>query len=445
VLLLEAGPTVGGGMRSCELTLPGFQHDVCSTVFALGAASPFFRGLPLGQLGVRWVHGAASMAHPLDSGQVITLENSLEETARQLGEDGPAYRRLMEPLVENWEKLMETFLGPLPLPPRYPLLAARAGWHLVQSLQGLAERKFRSPAAKALLAGLAGHAVLPLNKIGSAAPGLMLGLLGHSIGWPVVAGGSQVMAEALAGYIRQLGGTVQTDFHVRSLAELPPARAYLFDVTPQQLLAIAGEKLPDRYRRQLERYRYGPGVFKVDYALSEPVPWQASECRRAITLHLGGTLEEIAASEQQMWQGEHPNRPYILFVQSSLFDPERAPAGQHTAWAYCHVPHGSTRDMTAEIEAQIERYAPGFKEVVLARHTKNTADFQAYNANYIGGDIIGGVQDLRQQFFRPVPSLTPYRTPAKGIYLCSSSTPPGGGVHGMSGHLAAKTVLRDFR
>lgn len=445
VLVLEARETVGGGMRTCELTLPGYRHDVCSTVFALGAAAPFFRDLPLQELGVRWVHGEAPMAHPLDGGRAALLKCSLDETSHLLGQDSRNYHNLMAPLVENWQTLIETFLGPLPLTPRKPLLVARAGLKFIQSLQGLAERNFRTEEGRALLAGLAGHAILPISKFGSAAPGLMLGMLGHSVGWPVVAGGSQVMADALASYIHHLGGTIQTGIEVQSLADLPPARAYLFDLTPRQLLAIAGEKLPSGYRRQLERYRYGAGVFKIDYALSEPVPWQTDACRQAITLHLGGTLDEIAHSEDQMWRGEHPDRPYVLFVQASLFDPTRAPQGKHTAWAYCHVPHGSTRDMTAEIENQIERFAPGFKDVVLARHTMNTVDFHAYNPNYIGGDIIGGVQDLRQQFFRPVPSLTPYRTPAKGIYLCSSSTPPGGGVHGMSGQLAAETVLRDYR
>ncbi len=444
VLVLEKSDTVGGGMRTKELTLPGFRHDVCSTVMSMGRATRFFRELPLEEFGVQWIHGQAPLAHPLDGGRAVIMERDLHATADGLGADGKSYLKLMEPLVANWQALLDEFMGPFPLPPRHPFLMARAGVRFLQSAAGLARRTFRSDAAQAFLAGLAGHAILPITKPGTSASGLMLGMLAHATGWPVVAGGAQQLADGMAALFMAEGGEVETGVEVKDLKQLPPARAYLFDVTPRQLLAIAGEQLPAGYRGKLQKYRYGPGVFKIDYALSGPVPWQAPEVSKAITVHVCGSLDEIVRSEDQMWRGEHPERPYVLFVQASLYDPSRAPDGNHTGWAYCHVPNGSTVDMTNSIEKQIERFAPGFRDLILARHTLNTQDMEAYNPNYIGGDIIGGVQDLWQQFARPVPSLNPYRTPLKSVYLCSSSTPPGGGIHGMSGYQAAQAVLHDL-
>ncbi|MFN2195568.1 MAG: phytoene desaturase family protein [Anaerolineales bacterium] len=444
VLILEAADTIGGGMRTKELTLPGFQHDVCSTVMSMGTATSFFRSLPLEKFGVEWVYGQAALAHPLDGGRAVIMARNIDETAAGLGEDAGAYQALMQPLVDHWQALLDEFMGPLPLPPKHPFLLARAGLKFVQSAEGLARRSFKTEAARAFVGGLAGHAIMPLSKPASAASGLILGMLAHAVGWPIVRGGSQKLADAMGAYLSSLDGEIQTGVPVADFQQLPPARAYLFDLTPRQLIQIAGDRLPSGYINQLSRYRYGPGVFKIDYALSGPVPWQAPEVSQAITVHICGSLDEIVQSEAQMWQGEHPERPYVLFVQSSLYDPSRAPQGQHTGWAYCHVPSGSTVDMSGPIEAQIERFAPGFKDLVLARHCMNTQAVQAYNPNYIGGDIIGGVQDLWQQFFRPVPSLSPYRTPLKGVYLCSSSTPPGGGVHGMSGYHAARTALSDL-
>lgn len=444
VLILEAAETIGGGMRTKELTLPGFHHDVCSTVMSMGTATRFFRSLPLEKYGVQWVYGESPLAHPLDGGRAVVMARDVDETASRLEVDASAYRALMRPLVENWQALLDEFMGPFPLPPKHPWLMARAALKFLQSAEGLARRSFKTEAARAFVGGLAGHAILPLTRPATAASGLLLGMLAHAVGWPILAGGSQKLADAMGAYLVSLGGEIQTGVLVKDFQELPPARAYLFDLTPRQLVQIAGDRLPPSYIAALNRYRYGPGVFKIDYALSGPVPWQAPEVGKAITVHVCGSLDEIVHSEAQMWRGEHSERPYVLFVQSSLYDPHRAPQGQQTGWAYCHVPPGSTVDMTGPIEAQIERFAPGFKDLVLARHCMNTQEMHAYNPNYIGGDIIGGVQDLWQQFFRPVFSLSPYRTPLKGVYLCSSSTPPGGGVHGMSGFHAARIALTDL-
>jgi phytoene dehydrogenase-like protein len=442
VLMLEAKDSVGGGMRSAELTLPGFTHDICSAIFPLSVASPFLRSLPLSQHGLEWVHPAAPVAHPLDGGQAVVLERSLKATVQALGEDGPPYRALIEPFVENWQGVVEDLLGPLPLPPKHPFHLARFGLSAIRSAAGLARSRFKGARARAAFAGNAAHSILPLESPGTAAAGLLMSVFAHSVGWPMARGGSGQLANALLSYFCSLGGEVVTDFPVESLDQLPPARAVLLDVTPRQFSQIASERLTPSYRRRLERFRYGPGVFKVDYALDGPVPWSAVECARAATVHLGGTLEELSAAEAAVWRGEHPEKPFVLFVQQSPFDPSRAPEGKHTAWAYCHVPNGSTVDMTAQIEAQIERFAPGFRDLVLARHTYSTRQMQDYNANYIGGDIIGGVQDLRQLYFRPVISLNPYATPLEGVYLCSSSTPPGGGVHAMCGYHAAQAVLK---
>jgi phytoene dehydrogenase-like protein len=441
VLLLEAKATIGGGMRTAELTLPGFHHDICSAIHPLGMGSPFFKTLDLAEFGLEWIQPELPLAHPFDDGTAVALHQSIAETAAQLGEDGGAYRRLFAPLVADWDKIAREFLGPLSLP-RHPLAMAKFGLRAVWPTTTFAKTLFRTERARALFAGLAAHAIMPLEWPLTAAFGLMLGTLGHKVGWPLPQGGSQSIADALAAYLTDLGGEIVTNHEVKSLAELPPARAVLLDVTPRQLLAIAGEALPPGYRRQLENYRYGPGVFKLDWALSEPIPWRAAACRRAGTVHLGPTLDEMALSERVIWQGKVAERPYTLVTQQSLFDDSRAPVGQHTGWAYCHVPNGSTVDMTAAIEAQIERFAPGFRDTILARHTMSTHDFQQYNPNYIGGDINGGVQNWRQLFTRPVPRLNPYTTPLPNVFLCSSATPPGGGVHGMCGYHAAQTVLR---
>lgn len=441
VLVVEAAATVGGGMRTAELTLPGFRHDVCSAIHPLGVASPFFSRLPLRDHGLEWIEPPAALAHPFDDGTAAVLERSFEATGATLGGDARAWARLMQPLVARSGTILEEILGPLRLP-RAPLTLSRFGLEAIQPASGIARRRFREPPARALFAGLAAHSMLPLEQRPSASFGLVLGLLGHAVGWPLPRGGSQSIADALASYLRSLGGELETGRRVDSLDELPQSRAVLLDVTPRELLRITGARLPDGYRRKLQGYRYGPGVFKLDLALDGPIPWRAAECARAATVHLGGTLDEIAVSESAMSRGLTPDRPYVLVAQQSLFDPSRAPEGKHTAWAYCHVPNGSTVDMTGRIEAQIERFAPGFRDLILARHTMGPAELEAYNPNYAGGDINGGLQDLRQLFTRPVARRVPYSTPAPGIFICSSATPPGGGVHGMCGYWAARGALR---
>jgi len=442
VLVVEAGPTIGGGARSARLTLPGFLHDVCSAIYPLGVGSPFFRRLPLADHGLQWIQPPAPLAHPFDDGTAVLLERSVKETAENLGSDASAYRKLMGPLVADWNKLAPALLGPLCLP-RHPLALARFGLYALRAARGLAESLFAGPRARALFAGLAAHSMLPLEQRPSAAFGLVLGMAGHAVGWPVSRGGAQMVPNALASYLRSLGGEVVTDSPAASIEELPPARAVLFEVTPRQLLRIAEWRLPAQYRRQLEDYRYGPGAFKVDWALDGPIPWRAQECLRAGTVHVSGTLEEIAAAERLVAAGQIPERPFVLVAQQSLFDPSRAPAGKQTGWAYCHVPNASAFDMTDRIEAQIERFAPGFRDRILARHTMSPLGLQAYDPNYVGGDVNGGIQDLGQLFTRPTIRLVPYATPVKGLYICSSSTPPGGGVHGMCGYHAARAALRD--
>ena len=446
VQVIEARDTVGGGTRTAELTLPGFLHDVCSAVHPLGIASPFFRPLPLADYGVEWILPEISVAHPLDDRPAVAAWRSLEETATHLCADGAMWRRIFAPMVRDWSGLIEEFLAPLHIPKARRLFPyTRFGALGLPPATWTANALFRTVEARALFAGLAGHAIIPLERAPSAAFGLMLGMLAHSVGWPIARGGSQSITNALARMVTDLGGEITTGWEVRTLQELPRARALLFDTTPSQLVRIAGDRLPAAYRRSLARYRHGPGVFKIDWALSEPVPWRDEVCRRSLTLHLAGTLPELAASERAVWAGRPAERPYLLFAQPSLLDETRAPAGKHVAWAYCHVPNGSTADMTAAIEAQVERFAPGFKQTILARHTFNAAEMEQYNPNYIGGDINGGVQDLLQHFTRPNLALEPWRTPAPGIYLCSSSTPPGGGVHGMCGWFAARAVLEDMR
>jgi len=442
VAVIEAHETIGGGMRTGEVTLPGFLHDICSSVHPLGIASPFFRSVNLSNYGLEWVHPRYCAAHPFDDGSAAVLDRSVDVTAESLGDDARAYHRTMDPWLDVWEFLLEELLGPFPLPPRRPFLLARFGLQALPSAQTYVNRYFKGERAKAFFAGMAAHSIQPLENIVSASFGLMLSLLGHVVGWPVARGGSQSLANALAGELTAAGVKICTGWKVNSLDELPPSRAVLLDVTPRQVLDITGERFPDAYRRQLGRYRDGPGIFKIDWALSEPVPWRAEECRQAGTVHLGGTYEEIALSERLIGQGKHPEKPFVLFVQPSRFDRSRAPEGKEVGWAYCHVPNGSTVDMTDRIEAQIERFAPGFKDCILARRVWSTRDLESYNPNYIGGDINGGMQDLLQFFTRPTLQLTPYRTPDPGIYICSSSTPPGGGVHGMCGYHAARTALR---
>ena len=444
VTLLEGADTIGGGARSAELTLPGFVHDVCSAIYPLGIGSPFFSTLPLTDHGLEWIHPPAPLAHPLDDGTAVMLERSPQETGMHLGEDSVAYRELMGPLVEEWPKLAGEILAP-PHIPGHPLLLARFARHGVRSAQALAEGRFTGRRARALLAGLAAHSFLPLDQPPSAAVGLVLGLLGHAVGWPVSRGGAARLSGALAAYFESLGGRIETSAPVRSLDELPQARPILLDVTPRQLIQIAGDRLGSRYRKQLQSYRYGPGVFKVDWALSGPIPWRSADCARAGTVHLGGALEEIALGEKEVWRGRHPEKPFVLLAQQSLFDSSRAPDGKHTGWAYCHVPNGSTVDMTEAIEGQVERFAPGFRELILARSTRTAAEYQRYNPNFIGGDINGGVQDLAQILGRPVLKSDPYATDLEGVYLCSSSTPPGGGVHGMCGYHAARSALRNLK
>ena len=445
VRVLEAAGTVGGGSRSAELTLPGFLHDVCSAVHPHPLASPFLRGLPLAEHGLELVHHGAPLAHPLDDGSAVLLERSVEATAASIGgPDGAAYRALLGPLVRDAERLLPELLGPL-RPPRHPLALARFGLVGLRSVQALADARFDGPRAPALLAGIAAHSMLRLDERPTAAVALVLALTGHAVGWPIARGGSQRVADALAGHLRSLGGEIVTDHRVGRVDELDDARAVLLDVTPRQVLALAGHRLPRRYRRALRRFRYGPGVFKLDWALDAPIPWAAPECARAGTVHIGGTLEEIAASERAVTAGREPERPYVLLAQPTLADPTRAPEGKHIAWAYCHVPHGSRADMTARVEAQIERFAPGFGDVVLARHVTDAGGFEAYNANYVGGDIKGGRMDLRQLFTRPAARPVPYTTPDPRLFVCSSSTPPGGGVHGMCGYFAARAALRRLR
>jgi phytoene dehydrogenase-like protein len=440
VTLIEGAETVGGGCRSEELTLPGFVHDTCSTVHALALASPFLSSLPLAQHGLELVHPDAPLAHPLDDGSAVVMERSVEETARGLGPDAQAYRVLFHPLVRNADELMREILGPL-RPPRHPLVLARFGTSALRSATGLARSRFEGERARALLAGCCAHSMLSLRTAASAAFGIVLALSAHQVGWPVARGGSQRLSDALASHLRSVGGEIQTGRWVESLDEIADAGATLLDVTPRQLVRLAGHRLSGRYARRLGRYRYGPGVFKLDWALDGPIPWRAAEVARAGTVHLGGTLDEIAAAEETVSNGEHAARPFVLLVQPSLFDPTRAPPGKHTAWAYCHVPNGSARDMTEAVEAQVERFAPGFKDLIAARSEMNSAEVERRNPNYVGGDINGGIQDLRQLFTRPVARPVPYSTPIAGLYICSSSTPPGGGVHGMCGYFAAGFAL----
>lgn len=441
VLVLEGKDTLGGGTRTEELTLPGFRHDVCSAVHPMAAISPYFRTLPLAQHGLEWLVPEVSAAHPLDDGTAGVLFPSLAETADFLGNDASAYRRLVGSAVESLPNLLPGLLSPFP-GVRHPLALASFGLAAVPPATYTA-RKFVTSQAKALWAGMAAHAIQPLDNWITSGIGLMLISASHLGGWPVPKGGSSAIAGALASYFESLGGRIETGFYVRSLRELPSARAVFFDITPRQLLNMGSVSLPGSYRRRLARYRYGMGVFKVDWALDSPVPFVNKHARKAGTVHLGGTFDEIAAAEKFTGRGGIPDRPFVLLAQPSVLDPTRAPLGKHSVWGYCHVPHGSAHDMTTAIERQVERFAPGFRDAILARHTFSAVEMEAYNPNYVGGDINGGVQDIFQHFARPVLSVSPYRIPSDGLYLCSSSTPPGGGVHGMCGFHAAERALRD--
>ncbi len=437
----EAESQPGGGARTLELTLPGFKHDFGSAVHPLGAGSPFFSTLPLAEHGLQWVHGTSPLAHPLDDGTAVTLEHSLRDQESQLGEDGPAWRNLVEPMAAHFADFAAAAMGPVMRIPRRPFLMANFARKAMQPATTLARRTFRGKRAQALFAGLAAHSFLSLDEPLSPAIALVLAAAAHVVGWPVPRGGSQAIANALIGYLEQLGGAVQTGRRIVSLDETDPkVGPVLCDVTPRQLLSIAGNRLQNTYRRAMEKFRYGPGVFKIDYALSTPIPWTARECYRAITVHLGGTLEEIALSEYAATHGAIAEKPFVLVAQPSLFDTTRAPEGKHVAWMYCHVPNASTVDMTSRIETQVERFAPGFHDCVLQRHVSSPATLESMDANLVGGDIVGGELSIRQFLFRP--ALGNYYTGTPNLYLCSASTPPGGGVHGMCGYHAARMALR---
>lgn len=442
VLLIEGKDKIGGGLRTQELTLPGYLHDVCSAIHPLAAASPFFSTLPLHKYGLEYIYPTIAAAHPFDDGTAAVLKRSIQDTANLLGVDSSVYLKLIHPLVDNWHDIAPDFLAPLHFP-KHPMAMAQFGLDALKPSTVLA-KQFKTEKAKGLLAGMAAHGIQPLTNIATSAVGMVLLAAGHINGWPFPQGGSVKIADALAAHFTSLGGKIETGTYITSLQQLPQVKAVLFDVTPRQLLQIAGHKFSAIYKWQMERYRYGMGVFKIDWALDAPIPFTAPEARQAATVHLGNTLQEIKTSEQQTWDGAHPEKPFILLAQQSLFDDTRAPDGKHTAWAYCHVPAGSTVDMTNTIEQQVERFAPGFRERILARHTFNTQQMERYNPNYIGGDINAGAMDITQLFTRPVLRRSPYTTSAKGIYICSASTPPGGGVHGMCGYHAAMRVLRDL-
>jgi len=440
VVVFEAEPTVGGGVRSAELTLPGFVHDICSAVHPFARVSPAFRAMPLANYGLEWIEPPAMLAHPFDDGTCSVIYRSIERTASELDRDGRAYRKLMEPVVDAWPLIEQAVLGPLRWP-RHPFAVGRFGLRALRSARGLSRVTFEDFHAQALFAGICAHGMLPLDRVPTAAVGLVLGAMAHVAGWVLPKGGAQQLSNALATHLQSLGGEIVTGTPVRSIDDLPPARAVLCDLSPKPLLQIAGHRFPLSYRRKLERYRYGMGVYKVDWALDGPIPWRASGCAQAATVHLGATIEEISRSEIDAWEGRVSERPFVLVVQPTLFDPSRAPEGRHVAWTYCHVPHGSTADMLSQLERQIERFAPGFRDRVLARSVMRPADLERHNANLVGGDIGGGVTDMRQLFTRP--TRRTYSTPVRGLYLCSASTPPGVGVHGMCGYFAARRALSE--
>ncbi len=444
VKVIDKNPLIGGAVRSAELTLPGYIHDIGAAVCPLAVASPFFRKLPQDAMGSAWIRSPISLAHPFDDGSVALLFNSIEETAETLEKDSSAYTKLMNPIVDDWDGIADELLGTFRFT-RHPISLIRFALKSLQSAMRLTENLFVGEKAKGFMAGLAAHSILPMEKRGSATFGVVLAALGHIYGWPIAAGGSQSISDGLAKHLRSLGGTIETGHLVRSIDELPSDKTILLNVTPRQIVNIAGNYLPGSYVRQLMKYHYGPGVFKIDWALNSPIPWSNKECLKAASIHIGGTIEEIASSERSVWKGEHPEKPFVILVQPSLFDSTRAPEGKHTAWAYCHVPNSSTYDMTSRIEAQIERFAPGFQEVILARSVMNTAMLEYDNPNLVGGDITGGAQELKQLIFRPTPRIVPYSTPLKNLFICSAATPPGAGVHGMCGFHAAQACLQSLK
>ncbi len=438
VKVFEAADTVGGGTRTKELTLPGFKHDVCSAVHPMAAGSPFLKTLPLEQYGVEWIQPTYPLAHPMDDEETVLLHRGVYETATNLGPDSQTYLDLMNPFIERWDDLAPELLSPLNSLPNHPLLMSKFGFKALQSAHGLAEAQFTTNRAKALFGGLAAHSILPLDDMATSAIGLVLGIIGHKVGWPLPKGGSNIITRALAKHFESLGGEIETNAEILTLRELPQSKVILFGNTPKQILSIARGEIPGSYARKLRKFKYGAGAFKIDIALDGPIPWEDERISKAGTVHLGGTLPEMIESEKLIGQGKHPDRPYVLLTQQSMFDDTRAPEGKHTVWAYCHVPNGSTRDMTEPILRQIERFAPGFRNLMLDYHTMNTRGLESYNANYVGGDINGGRQDLTQIFTRPAGLLDPYHIPNTSMFICSSSTPPGGGVHGMCGYHAVR-------
>lgn len=442
VLLIEGNQTLGGGARSAELTLPGCIHDVCSSVFPLAENSPVFRSFGLQDFGTEYLEPEFAVAHPLDGGSAAFVKRSIEETANGLGKDSDHYKDIFTPFVNDWTEISSAFLGPL----HFSALSVskfKFAYSALSSAVHFAKNRFTTREARALFAGMAAHSILPLDKLTTSSIGIVLNVLAHVNGWPLVKGGAQRITHALAAHFTSLGGEIEIGNPVTSLKQLPSSKMILFDVTPAQLLSIAGDEFSALYKWQLNRYRYGAGVFKIDWALSDPAPFLNEHCRSAGTVHIGGTLEEIRESESRVWKNLHPKNPFVLFVQPTVIDKSRAPQGKHIGWGYCHVPNGSTVDMTEVVENQIERFAPGFKDCIIQRHVMNTADMQQYNNNYVGGDINGGAAILSQLFTRPVLRLSPYRTSAEGMYVCSSSTPPGGGVHGICGYYAARRALKD--
>lgn len=444
VLVVEGAEEPGGGARSASLTIPGYVHDLFSAVHPMAIASPFFQSLGLPAHGLEWIHSPAAVAHPLVDAPAARLWGTVDQTAGDLGSDGDVYRRTFSALAARWPDLVDQVLAPIVRPPRRPLLAARFGAVALRSAQALAGR-FRGARARALIAGNAGHSVLPLKQVGSGGVAVVLALAGHTKGWPIPRGGAGSLTRALVSCLRSHGGELRTNHPVRDLAELPPSRVVMLNVGPHQAARMARKQLPERYRKRLLDFRYGPGTFKVDWALDGPIPWSDPGCSRAATVHVGGALEDVAESEEAVWHGRVSDRPFVILAQPSLFDSTRAPEGKHTAWAYCHVPPGWPQDMTGAIERQVERFAPGFRDLILARHTMGPAALESANPNLVGGDVGGGAMNLAQMMFRPVPGLRPYTTPNPAIYLCSASTPPGGGVHGMCGYHAARVALRVAR
>jgi phytoene dehydrogenase-like protein len=443
VLVREAAPVIGGGTRTEELTLPGYMHDVCSTIHPMAVASPFFRQLPLAQYGLEWIHMQTLLAHPFDDGSAATVERTVDATASGLGRDGEAYRSLVGPFIEHWNDIVEDALRPIRIP-KHPLVMARFGVHALQSVDMLVRRRFENDATRALFGAIAGHCMLPLDWAGTASFGMMLCIAGHAVGWPLARGGSKRIAHALAAHLESLGGVIETGAPVSDIRQLPKSRAVLLDITPRQVLAVAQHNLNAGYADSLHSYKYGAAAFKIDWATSEPAPFTNPRCHDTAVVHLAGSYDELLAAEHAPWSGDD-TRPFVLFVQPALLDPMRAPEGRHIAWAYCHVPNGSTNDYTNAVENQIERFAPGFRDTILHRSVMPPAALERHNANLVGGDINAGAQHLRQLFFRPVARWNPYVVPATSgpdLYLCSAATPPGGAVHGMCGYHAARAALR---